>query len=190
MKKIKSCRGITLTEVLIGLFLTTLMAAAGFKFYISMHNSSLSQEEVADIQQTSRACLDDISKNLRMAGYKIGSHVPYTINGDSLYVFFNGTQAVDTILYFLDYYTVSELDNLNDFPNGLVPKKLMKKVNSSAPEMFAGMINDIVYTIESPSRIQIAIDVQASKADEDFASNSGYRLYTTSETVTVRNMNL
>jgi hypothetical protein len=190
MKKIKSCLGITLTEVLIGLFMTTLMAAAGFKFYIAMHNSSLTQEEVTDIQQTSRACLDDISKTLRMAGYKLGGHVPYLVNGDSLYVFFSETQPVDTVLYFLEDYTVSDLSNLEDFPSGFVPRKLMRRINHATPEQFAGMVNDIVYTVHSPSRIEISIDIQSSKADEDYASNHGYRMYTTSETVSIRNLNL
>jgi type II secretory pathway pseudopilin PulG len=190
MKKIKTSGGFTLAELLIGVILTGLITTAGFKFYVSMHNSSISQQEVTDIQQTSRACLDDISKTLRMAGYKIGSHIPYLVNGDSLYVFFNGSQPVDTVLYFLENYTKAELHYLDDFPQGFVPRKLMKKVNSSNPDKFAGMINDITYTVHSPSRVEILIDVQSSKADEDFASTSGYRMYSTGETISIRNLNL
>ena len=109
MRKLKCSKGYTLIELLISLFITGLLVAAGMKFYVSMHNQALAQEEISYMQQNARSCLQEVSKSLRMAGYKIGSHPAYRINGDSLYVFYNDSQPVDTVLYYLEDYTTSEL---------------------------------------------------------------------------------
>lgn len=190
MKRLRNNRGYTIAELLIAMFITGILAAAGFEFYISMHNQTLAQEEISDMQQASRASLQDITKTLRMAGYKVGSHVPYAINGDSLYIFYNGTQPVDSVLYFLADYTSDELAGMSAFSTGSTPHKLMKQVNSAAAEVFADYITDVTFTAINSSTIQVTINVQAAQPDEDFVTNGGYRTYSALETVNLRNVAL
>lgn len=190
MRKLRNNRGYTIAELLIAMFITGILAAAGFEFYISMHNQTLAQEEISDMQQASRASLQDITKTLRMAGYKIGAHAPYRINGDSLLIFYSDTQPVDTIMYYLEDYTSAELLSMPTFPTGSSPHKLMKKVNSTAAELFADYITDVTFIAVNASTVQVTIDVQAAQPDEDFVNNGGYRTYTALETVNLRNVAL
>jgi len=190
MKRLHNNKGFTISEVLIAVFITGVLAAAGFEFYISMHNQTLAQEEISDMQQASRASLQDIAKTLRMAGYRVGAHDAYQINGDSLRVFYNGTNPVDTIMYFLADYAYDELQGIPAFQTGSVPKKLMKQVNSNNAEIFADYIHNISFTALTSSTVQVSIEVQASHPDEDYTYNGGYRTYSALETVSLRNVAL
>jgi hypothetical protein len=67
-KKLKNIRGISLVEVLIGLFISGLVTAAVFEAYISQHKSWNIQEDVTEIQQNARAAIDELTRNIRMAG--------------------------------------------------------------------------------------------------------------------------
>jgi prepilin-type N-terminal cleavage/methylation domain-containing protein len=190
MKRLNKSKGYTVIELLIAVFITGVIAAAGFKFYIGMHNQTLAQEEISDMQQNSRSTLDEIARNLRKAGYKLDStHVPFRVNGDSLYIFFSETQAVDTVLYYLARYSDSESTVwLGQIESAQMPKKLMRKVNSAYPEVFSELIKDITFTVLNSSTVEVLIEVQTSKADEDFASDRGFRTYTSLESINIRNL--
>ena len=188
MKRSGNNRGYTLLEVLIGLFLTGLIAAAGFEFYATMHNQRIVQEDISDMQLNARNSLQEIVQTLRMGGYKIGTHPAFQVTGDSLYVFYSETQAVDTTLYYIEDYTTSELSRLDEAPSGLEPRKLMKKVNSDAPAIMADFIRAVRYNVIDSGTIQIALVTQASQPHEDYTSNYGYRLYVATERVNLRNI--
>lgn len=190
MISFKDQRGYTLLEVLIALFLTAIIAVAGFEFFVTMHNQRVVQEDVSDMQQNSRNSLQEIVKTLRMAGYKAGSHVPYRINSDSLYVFYSNTQPVDTVLYYLDDYSEAELSRIDEAPSGLEPRKLMRKVNGAPASIFADYIRFMLFNVVDSSTIQVSLVTQASKPDEAFSSNYGYRLYVSTELVKLRNVAL
>jgi len=177
-------KGFTLLEVLISLFLTGVIAAAGFNFFVTTHNQRVVQEDISDMQQSSRNSLQEIVKILRMAGYKIGSHVPYQINGDSLYVFFSETQPVDTVLFYVDDYGDYDLGNpMMTAPEGLEPRRLMKKQNSASPAVFADYIRYMLFNVIDTNTINVTLVTQASQPDEAFTGNYGYRLYVATWTV-------
>jgi len=190
MKRLRNNRGYTIIEMLVAVLITGILASAGFEFYISMHNQTLAQEEISDMQQASRASLQEITKNLRMAGYRVGTHPAYVINGDSLMIFYSGTQPIDTILYFLADYSTDEKAAIPGFPQSNSPRKLMKQVNSGYAEMFADYIRRVSFTAVSPSSVQVVIEVQTSMPDEDYNYNNGYRTYAAAETVNLRNVSL
>lgn len=190
MRILRNSRGYTIVEIIISLFITGLIAAAGFQFYIRMHNTALSQEEVSEMQQSSRASLQEMEKVLRMAGYKLASHDPYRINGDSLYIFFSGSNPVDTVLYFLQDYASYELNLPDSLGRAYRPKKLMRQVNNGSAAVFADNINDIRYTVVNPSTIEITLIVQPLKADEAYNTNKGFRSYTAVERIKLRNLGI
>lgn len=190
MKRLRTNHGYTIIELLIALFMTGLISLAGFQFYITMHNSTIVQEEVSEMQNNSRASLDDIIRNLRMAGYRVGGHTAYFINGDSLCIYYLDSTSIDTVLYYLASYSTGELAALPDYPDGLVPRKLMKKENGTAAAVFSDYIHDITYTALSSSSVEVTLEVQASRPDDDFAENEGYRIFSVTETVNLRNLML
>jgi len=191
MKLLKNRKGITLVEILIAMLATGLITAAGFQFYVQMHNSAISQEQVSDMQLSSRASLEEICKTLRMAGFKIDeSHPAYIINGESLYVFANITQPVDTILYFLQDYADYELVMADSLPKYLRPRRLMIQVNNGTPEIFADNIRGVRFNAISSSAVEVSLTVQTMQADEKFADNEGYRMQTATERVKLRNLDI
>jgi len=75
MKNLKNQKGITLVELLIGALISIIIVSAVLGFYITQHNHWLVQEEISDMQQNSRALLDELTRYVRKAGYgKFFSH--------------------------------------------------------------------------------------------------------------------
>ncbi len=184
MKRIfRDGRGFTIIELMIALLLTGIITAAGFRFYVSMHNSALTQEDISNMQNTSRTSIQELTKSLRMAGYKLTAHAPYRISGDSLYIFYSDTHPVDSILYFLQ-----DDPNAPVMPDGTHPQCLMKQVNGSAAGVFSEEIRGISYTVIDSATIDITVQVQTSHADEAWASNDGYRFLSMTERVNMRNL--
>ena len=187
MKHIRNSKGYTIIELLTSLLITGIVCAAAFKFYVSMHNQTLAQEEISTMQQNSRVTIEEISKTLRMAGFKTGVHPAYAINGDSLYVFYSDTHPIDSVLFYLDDYNEYELSR---FPEGIRPKKLMRRVNSDSAYVFSEYIFDLSFRAINSSTIEIAVEVISSTVDEDYAENNGYRTLAASENVNLRNVAL
>ena len=190
MRILKNNAGFTIAEVLIALLITGIVSASAFNFYIKVHNHTLTQDEISTMQQNLRASMDEMIRSLRMAGYKTGTHPAYRLNGDSLYVFYQDTQLIDTILYFPANLSSGELAAYPDLPSGLYPRKLMKQINNQAPEVFSENISAISFTALSSSAIEVAMSVMPSRPDLDFNENSGYRVYSATERVSIRNMAL
>jgi type II secretory pathway pseudopilin PulG len=193
MKIFKNSSGFTLLETLISALITGIVVASAFQFYVSMHNQTMAQEEISEMQQNARACIVDITKNLRMAGFKIGTHDAFLINGDSLYVFYNDTQPVDTILYFLSVHPDKDLmgqyaEGSEDGEGAETPYRLMKKVNSDKATIFSDFVLDINFTQVNASTVVISVTTQVTKPDEDYVDNYGFRTYQSNESVVLRNI--
>ncbi|MGA1796339.1 MAG: PilW family protein [bacterium] len=61
--------GFTLVELLLALFISAVMAAAIFDFFIAQNKSYSVQDQVAEMQQNMRAAVNLMVKEIRMAGY-------------------------------------------------------------------------------------------------------------------------
>jgi len=61
-------RGITLVELLIGTLLTAVVGGAAMEFYVSQHDSWLTQQNISEAQQSLRVCIQELSTRLRNAG--------------------------------------------------------------------------------------------------------------------------
>ena len=183
-------KGYTLVELFIALLITSVIMVTGYSFYVKMHNSTITQSDISDMQQNSRATLHEIVKTARMAGYKIGTHVPYRINGDTLVVFYQDSQPVDTFMFFLEDYSDYELVQFGALDTRNIPQKLMKKHNSDNAEIYTDYISGIKYAVVDTTTLQITLVVQSATPDEDFDNNEGLRNYTCTQQVNLRNINL
>jgi prepilin-type N-terminal cleavage/methylation domain-containing protein len=61
--------GFTLIELLMTLFMGSLVVAAVTKFYVSQHYHLNQQMDVADVQQNLRSAMQEMTDQIRMAGY-------------------------------------------------------------------------------------------------------------------------
>jgi len=183
MRKLFENTGHTLVELLIALFLTGIISMAGMRFYAGIHNQTLAQGDIGDMQQAGRNNLQEIVRTLRKAGYKVGTHVPYRIAGDTLYVYYSDTQPIDTVAYYVNH---SSSDDGSQVPTGV----LMKKVNSLSADIYGDQIDSISFQALSASVVEITLTVGTMRPDEDFVDNEGVRDLTFTEQVQIRNLNL
>lgn len=176
--------------MLIAVLLTGVLAASGFEFYQTMHGQTITQEQISYMQQSCRASLEEITKTLRMAGYKAGSHPAYRIAGDSLWVFYSESQPIDTILYYLEQYSSADLGAAYATYGCNVPYKLMKRFDSEQPAVFADYVRSISYVALNTSTIQVSLRVQTSLPDDTYLPDNGFRTLVGIEQVILRNVAL
>ena len=182
-------RGFTLLEVIIAAFITVILAVASFNFYSTMHDQSETQFNVSEMNQLARTSMYDIRKNLIQAGFKLGAgHPPYEINGDTLAIYYSLTLPVDTVQYYLVEFSPAEYADLPDLPAGDKLYKLMKKVNSTPETIFANYIKSINYNQLDSANVVVNINVQAMRSDDSYAPNDGFRVYSLSERINIRNV--
>jgi prepilin-type N-terminal cleavage/methylation domain-containing protein len=182
--------GLTLVELLVAVLITGILATASLSFFSGVNNESITQENVSEMQDLSRATLMEIKKDLRMAGFKLRNHVPYEIYGSTLGIYKRQVNPVDTIWYYLDEYTAGDYASLPDLPTGRKLYKLMKQSNSNVPELFSDLVVGIQYTVIDSANVSIKVTTQTPKKDMDWKLNNGYRTFSAEERVMLRNVGL
>lgn len=188
-KSLRSQRGVSLLEVLIAAFLTGLIATAAFQFHIEMSGQSEAQYDLANAQLTCRNSLMDIKKTLRMAGYKLPESQPaYRVSGDTLVVYMAGAQPIDTITYYLDEFTISEYAGIGAVPEGRHLYKLMKKTNAAPAEIFSDFLTELSFTVMDSANVIVALGSQTEHQDFRLKQDNGYRTYSVSERINIRNL--
>jgi type II secretory pathway pseudopilin PulG len=79
--RITSCRlgstgGFSLIETLIALGITAFVTAAIFEAYKTQNKNYLTQDDITNIQQNSRASIDELTRQIRQAGFGVPSLFP------------------------------------------------------------------------------------------------------------------
>ncbi len=185
----RSCKGFTFIELLIALFLTGIITFAALQFYTSLNQQSISQQEMADIQQMNRASLKEISTTLRSAGYGLSTHPAYEVTADSLFVYLKRNHPVDTIAYFLEEFSLEEYTELmGQNTSGTPVYKLMRKINSDTAQVFADYLTDLRFTVINSKLVAVTLETQSARPDETFQQNNGYRRFTNTDRVVIRNI--
>jgi hypothetical protein len=100
-EKIRADHGTTLIELMIALILTGIVTLAIMKTYATQHESYLVQEDVTYMQQSSRACIDELTRQIRMAGHDLPLGLPALVgantNPDTITITYHGNEC-DTYL--------------------------------------------------------------------------------------------
>ena len=76
IKKVKSQRGISFVEVVTALLIMGVVTTAIFQLYIRQHKNYLTQDDVTNIQQNVRASIDELGRQIRMAGFDLPVGLP------------------------------------------------------------------------------------------------------------------
>ena len=176
MNRIQNNKGLTVIELLLVALMTTIVTAAGLEFFIRVNQQYISQEDISEMQQNIRASVEEISREVRMAGF----NTPDTVVSYSL---INLAGHPDTLTINRDTlsirYYIDESDTLHPM--------LMKEING-APEIYADDISDFQITQVSPGVLRISITANSFKNDDQIMSGHKFAR-TLSQVVSVRNAN-
>lgn len=103
MRLLTSDEGISLVEVLFALLMTGILTAAMFKIYVNQHQTWMIQQSVLDRQQNARAAIDEMTRQLRQAGYQLPNGLApleaYDTDPDTVVVCYNSSDCQVTIEY-------------------------------------------------------------------------------------------
>lgn len=69
--KFGNIRGFTLIELLLAAVISIIVIGAAFSAYIVQHKQLLVQEQISDMQQALRGCMDELTTKIRLAGYNL-----------------------------------------------------------------------------------------------------------------------
>jgi prepilin-type N-terminal cleavage/methylation domain-containing protein len=72
----RNSRGFSLVEVLVALLLSAIVTSAAFQAYVNQHKNYMVQDDITNIQQNARASMDELSHQIRMAGYQLPQGLP------------------------------------------------------------------------------------------------------------------
>jgi len=174
MKNLKNQKGITLVELLIGALMSLIILSAVLGFYVTQHDHWLVQEGISDMQQNSRALLDELTRYIRKAGYGMAAgQTCFQITGDTLTIFVKETAKVDTTKFYVSNAVAAH-------PN------LMKKVNTQAAQLFAENIESVQF-VQAGTAIQVNLTAREDTKDDTYIGDK-YRRRVLQSRIKIRNL--
>jgi hypothetical protein len=172
LKRIICQEGIGLIELLISAALTVLIGAIALEFYMLQHNRLIVEEDISDMQQNARVAMDEIARNIRIAGFGLTSSPSIAVGSDTLIIYYKLGAKTDTVVYY-----ISRTDPAH--PN------LMKKVSSGAAQVFAEDIDSLKFT-QSGKLVNMRLIAREAAKDQGFTGDK-YRRRILTSNVKVRN---
>ena len=92
VSRLRSVRGTSFLEVMIALLIMGIVTTGIFQLYIRQHNNYVVQDDITTVQQNARASLDELVRDIRMAGHDLPLGVTPIVasntNPDTITVFF------------------------------------------------------------------------------------------------------
>jgi type IV pilus assembly protein PilW len=187
--------GFTLIELIIAMAVGLIVLGAVYGVFTIQNKSFKTQEQIVEMQQNTRVAMDMMTREIRMAGYDpthnprqagivsaTANSINFTADLDE-----NGvtTDANENITYAL--YTSDGI------------QKLGRTTGSGSAQPVADYIQSLNFTYYDSSgavtttiadirKVQISITAITSKPDPDYAANGGYRTYTLTTQVILRNL--
>ena len=161
MTMFKNNKGFTILELLIVAMITSVVATAALLFFLRTNQQYLSQDEIANMQQNIRASVEEIAKELRMAGFNIPDTIPPVEidsagNPDTLVI------NRDTLI--IKYY-VDDSDSLHP--------TLIKEVNGRA-DIFADEISGFDVSVVGSKSIRITITANTAREDNQIMGGNRF----------------
>ncbi len=192
-------RGVTLTELLIALALGLFTIGEVYAVHLNQVKSQIVQEDVLAMQQTARAALDIMAREIRMAGYDpmgvnrdvdpsndfyglsyhpTKLHVRADLNGNGVL-----TDSKESIVYLYDDSTST----------------LRRKVGKGGRQPVAEHIESLTFsyrdalgqpTTHTPSirAVDVQVTARSAHVDSQYPENEGYRTITLRSRIVPRNL--
>ena len=192
-------RGVTLTELLIALALGLFTIGAVYVVHLNQVKKQIVQEDVLAMQQTARAAMDMMAREIRMAGYD-----PMGVNQDA-----DSSNDFHGLEYHPTELRIRADLNGNGVPTdrnesivylyGGSPPTLRRKVGRGGRQPVAEHIESFTVsyrdalghpTTHAPSIRAVDVQVTARTAhpDSQYPENEGYRTFTLRSRIVPRNL--
>jgi prepilin-type N-terminal cleavage/methylation domain-containing protein len=185
---LRSQSGFTILEVLIAALITSILAASAFQFFTKMSGQTDAQYQLSDSQLLVRNSVLEVKKSMRMAGFKLAGHAPYDFSGDTVMIFMQITNPVDTVKYYLEEYFVGDYAAMPNLPDSVEVYRLMKRINSDSAAVYSDFITDFTVTAIGVGDAVVEVSAITAMPDFDMQRDNGYRTFTLSERVHMRNV--
>lgn len=194
--KLRNVTGFTLTELMVAMGIGMVVLAAVTTTFMTQAKFYNAQEQINEMQQNARAALDIITRELKMAGYRPNSG---TFDG----VTYSASQLM--IQADLDSSgTISNSSTANEqitYAYDSTNNQITRKMGTGTAEVLADNITAFAFsyydgngasTTVSANIRQVRVDITArtAKPDPNYTSNSGYRNYQITATITPPNLGL
>jgi type IV pilus assembly protein PilW len=194
--KLKKTQGFTLIELLVSMVIGMLMLAAVTTTFMSQTKVYNAQQQINEMEQNARGVLDVITRELKMAGYKPNggsfSGVTYSTTQLMIQTDLDASGGISTSTTANEQITYA-YDSTN--------KQITRAVGTGSALVLADNITAFTFsyldstgasTTTSANIRQVSISITAITANPDpnYTSNSGYRTYTLTATITPPNLAL
>ena len=193
-------RGFTLVELLIAMTIGLIILTALSSTFLLQRDIYDDQEQIVEMVQTTRAAMDMMSGEIRMAGYDpkgtmqrsdptgakfVG--IPYDANKLEIYADLNGDEDTDEPHEYIKYTmdSVFPFEIRRDTGGGR--QEFALNIQSFTFDYFDSNGNSTT-TTANIRQIKITITARTSKPDRNYTPNSGYRTYTLTSYITPRNL--
>jgi len=195
----KGVQGFTLVELLIAMAITLVVIGSLASTFISQRKTYNVQEQITEMQQTARAAMDMISREVKMAGYDPDfPRIFGTVSG-IFGIPYSATQLAIRADLNEDGDTSDTHENIT-YTYDSTDKQIDRNTGGGA-QAFAENIQSFTFqyydidgnttTTDADIRqIEITITARTSKPDPDYGQNSGYRTYKLISYVTPPNLDL
>ena len=175
-------------EVLIAAFITSILAASAFQFFTRMSSQTEAQYQFSDAQLITRNSVAEVKKSMRMAGFKLDGHDPYDLAGDTVMIFMENANPVDTIKYYLVEFSSYDRSQMPNLPDSQLVYRLMKQTNSDLAAIYSDYITEFQVTAVTSNTADILISAITSMPNLDQTKDNGFRTYSLTERVFMRNV--
>ena len=195
--------GFSLIELLIAMAVGLIALGAMYGVF-NMHRKALDiQEQIAEMQQSARAAMEFMSREIRMAGYDpkgagagivsaTSSSLTFTLDITST----SGPDAPDgdtddpneNITYSL--YTADGIQKLGRKSTATAVNQPVAEHIQSLTFQYWDANGNTTATAADIRRIQVTIVARTAKPDPGYTPNSGYRTYTLTSVIDPRNLGL
>jgi type IV pilus assembly protein PilW len=194
--KLQNITGFTLTELIVAMGIGMVVLAAVTTTFMAQARFYNAQEQINEMQQNARGALDVITRELKMAGYNPNGGtfdgVTYSVSQLMIQADLDGNGGISTSSSANEQITYA-YDSTN--------KQITRKMGTGTVEVLADNITAFTFsylnssgatTTTSSSIRQVGISITAitAKPDPNYSSNSGYRTYQITATITPPNLGL
>lgn len=186
--------GFSLVEALVSIGVAMILLASFSTYFTYQNRSFAAQNQLTELNENTRAALDLLEREIRMAGYNptraAFTGIPYnsTTGTLDLYQDLNGDGTVTGTNEHLTYthnFTLRRVfRNAND---GAGAQPLLDNVNAFACT-YLDESGNVTTTSANIRAVQLVFTVQASRPDPSWTQNSGYRILNLRASVTAKNL--
>lgn len=188
--------GFTLIELMVAMGVAMVMLAAVTTTFISQTKIYNAQEQINEMQQSARAAMDLITRELKMAGYNPAgasfTGVVYSATQLRIQADLNGDGTISTNSTANEQVTYA-------YDSGA--QRITRTVGNGSAQTVAGNVTSFTFTYldsagasttnpTSIRQVSVSITTRTAKPDPNYNADAGHRSYTMSATITPANLSL